>query len=83
LLLVGIGYHNELNVTNNQVASQRSARLLEQENKSRTAKYHRNNLVVVMMSINTVVELIGQAAAQRKVYWNKQTEVVYIDAAPF
>lgn len=88
LLLVGIGYqYNELNVTNNQVAlTEVQKTKLEQENKALQLQNAttETNLAVVRDVNNTVVELAGQAAAPQssaKVYWNKQTEVVYIDAA--
>ncbi|NRT12670.1 anti-sigma factor domain-containing protein [Flavobacterium sp. 14A] len=88
LLLVGIGYqYNELNVTTNQVAvTEVQKAKLEQENKALQLQNTttETNLAVVRDVNNTVVELAGQAVAPQssaKVYWNKQTEVVYIDAA--
>lgn len=88
LLLLGIGYqYNELNVTANQVAVTGVQKAkLEQENKALQLQNTttETNLAVVRNVNNTVVELAGQAVAPQssaKVYWNKQTEVVYIDAA--
>lgn len=88
LLLLGIGYqYNELNVTANQVAVTGVQKAkLEQENKALQLQNTttETNLAVVRDVNNTVVELAGQAVAPQssaKVYWNKQTEVVYIDAA--
>jgi shikimate kinase len=46
-------------------------------------KQTETSLAVVRDTKNTVVALGGQAVAptSSKVYWNKETEVVYIDAA--
>jgi hypothetical protein len=47
-------------------------------------KQTETSLAVVRDTKNTVVALGGQAVAptsSAKVYWNKETEVVYIDAA--
>jgi anti-sigma-K factor RskA len=88
LLMFGIGYqYNQLNITNNQVASTTVEKAnLEQENKVLLQKNAVTlaNLAVVRDPSNTIVTLGGQAVAPEssaKIYWNKETEVVYVDAA--
>jgi anti-sigma-K factor RskA len=88
LLMFGIGYqYNQLNITNNQVASTTVEKTnLEQENKVLLQKNAVTlaNLAVVRDPSNTIVTLGGQAVAPEssaKIYWNKETEVVYVDAA--
>lgn len=88
LLLIGIGYqYQQLEQTNNQVVSigndkeklRKEIQLLEQKNK--TAE---TTLAVIRDDKNTVVALSGQAVAPKsfaKVYWNKETKVVYVDAS--
>jgi len=88
LLLVGIGFqYNQLEQTNNQVVNattekikiEKELNILELQNKT-----NQTNLAVVRDAKNTVVALGGQAVAPEssaKVYWNKETQVVYIDAA--
>ncbi|NRS90227.1 anti-sigma-K factor RskA [Flavobacterium sp. 7E] len=88
LLLVGIGYqYNELNITANQVATtavekaklEKEFKILELKNAT-----SETNLAVVRDPKNTVVNLGGQVVAPEssaKIYWNKETEVVYVDAA--
>jgi anti-sigma-K factor RskA len=87
LLLVGIGYqYSKLSETNNQVVTvekeksklQETVVGLETKNKETQTV-----LSVVRDENNTVIALGGQAAAptaKAKIYWNKQTEVVYVDA---
>ncbi|MBC7845003.1 MAG: anti-sigma factor [Flavobacterium sp.] len=87
-LLVGIGYqYTQLNDTQNQVANvtkektnlQSAVASLELKNKqTQTA------LTVVRDTKNTVINLGGQAVSptsSAKIYWNKETEVVYVDAS--
>lgn len=88
LLLVGIGLqYNQLEQTNNQVVNvqmekvkiEQERNLLELKNKQTET-----NLAVIRDAKNTVISLGGQAVAPEssaKVYWNKETEVVYVDAS--
>lgn len=88
LLMVGIGYqYNQLNLTSNQVVNteierakiEKELNTLELQNKATET-----SLAVVRDIKNTVVALGGQAVAPEssaKVYWNKETQVVYVDAA--
>ena len=86
-LLLGVGYqYSQLNERQNEVVTigkekdklQESVLDLEIKNKqTQTA------LTVVRDAKNTVVALGGQAVAPKayaKIYWNKETEVVYVDA---
>ena len=88
LLLVGIGFqYTQLDQTNTQVvnATAEKAKIEQQLNLLELAKKQtETTLAVVRDTNNTVVELGGQAVAptsSAKVYWNKNTEVVYVDAA--
>lgn len=88
LLLVGIGYqYNQLEQTNTQVANvevlkakmEKDMNALQLKNKA-----GETSLAVVRDANNTVVALGGQAVAPEsfaKIYWNKETKVVYVDAA--
>ena len=87
-LLIGIGFqYSKLNQTNNQVVTiekeksklQETVVGLETKNKETETV-----LNVVRDETNTVVILGGQAVAptaKAKIYWNKQTQVVYVDAS--
>jgi len=88
LLLVGIGYqYNQLELTNNEVVNANTEKVkMEQEMNQLQLKNKASeiSLAVVRDATNTVVTLAGQAVAPEssaKVYWNKETQVVYIDAA--
>ncbi len=88
VLLLGVAYqYNELNLTTNQVANSQIEKVkIEQELKSLEVqnKANETSLAVVRDAKNTVVSLGGQAVAPEssaKVYWNKETQVVYVDAA--
>lgn len=88
ILLLGIGYqYNQLDQTSNQVATTTLEKVkLEKDLNALQLKNKANetSLAVVRDSKNTVVALGGQAAAPEsfaKVYWNKETKVVYVDAA--
>ena len=88
LLLVGIGFqYNQLNQTSNQVVSTEIEKAkFEKELNQLTIQNKQNEigLAVVRDTKNTVVALGGQAVAPEssaKVYWNKETQVVYVDAA--
>jgi anti-sigma-K factor RskA len=88
LLLIGIGYqYSKLKKTNNQVVTiekektklQETVVDLESKNKET-----QTILGVVRDETNTIVSLTGQAAApmaKAKIYWNKQTQLVYVDAS--
>lgn len=88
VLLVGIGFqYSKLNVTKNQIKSieiqksklEESVVDLELKNKET-----QTILGVVRDETNTIVLLDGQAAApmaKAKIYWNKETQVVYVDAS--
>lgn len=88
VLLLGVAYqYNELNLTTNQVVNSQIEKVkIEQELKSLEVqnKTNETSLAVVRDEKNTVVALGGQAVAPEssaKVYWNKETQVVYVDAA--
>lgn len=88
LLMIGVGYqYNQLNLTNNQVVKtevekvkmEKELQTLELQNKATET-----SLAVVRDVKNTVVSLGGQALvpeSSAKVYWNKDTQVVYVDAS--
>ena len=88
LLLVGIGYqYNQLELTNNQVVNATTEKVkMEEELNQLQLKNQASetSLAIVRDTKNTVVPLGGQAVAPEssaKVYWNKETQVVYVDAA--
>lgn len=88
LLLVGIGYqYNQLEQTNNQVVNAATEKVkMEEELNQLQLKNQASetSLAIVRDAKNTVVPLGGQAVAPEssaKVYWNKETQVVYVDAA--
>jgi anti-sigma-K factor RskA len=88
IFLLGIGYqYQQLNETNNQVVVINS----EKENLVKTVdslalknKTIETSLAVVRDPKNTVVSLGGQTVSptsSAKIYWNKETQVVYVDAS--
>jgi anti-sigma-K factor RskA len=88
LLLMGIGYqYQQLNITNNQVVEISS----EKENLIKTVdsldlknKTIETSLAVIRDPKNTVITLGGQAVSptsSAKIYWNKETKIVYVDAS--
>jgi anti-sigma-K factor RskA len=88
LLLVGIGFqYNQLEQTNNQIVNATTEKVKIEQELSQLQlknKASETSLAIVRDAKNTVVALGGQAVAPEsyaKVYWNKETEVVYIDAA--
>ena len=88
VLLVGIGFqYNQLDQTTTQVANSNTEKVkLEQELNTLTLqnKAAETSLAIIRDVNNTVVPLGGQAVAPQssaKVYWNKETQVVYVDAA--
>ena len=87
-LLVGIGYqYSKLNETNNQVVTIENEKSKLQETVVGLEirnKETQTVLAVVRDENNTVISLGGQAVAptaKAKIYWNKQTQVVYVDAS--
>ncbi len=88
VLLIGIGYqYSKLNETKNQVItvekekSKLQEAVVDLETKNKETE---TVLAVVRDETNTVVNLGGQAAApnaKARIYWNKQTQVVYVDAS--
>ncbi|WP_395066849.1 anti-sigma factor domain-containing protein [Flavobacterium sp.] len=87
-LLIGVGYqYNKLNDTKSTINSielektnlEKSVVNLESKNKQTATA-----LNVVRDTKNTVVTLAGQAVAptsSAKIYWNKETATVYVDAS--
>ena len=88
LLLVGIGYqYSKVNESQNQVVTVEKEKsklqevVVDLETKNKETETVLN---VVRDETNTVVVLGGQAvapSAKAKIYWNKQTQVVYVDAS--
>ena len=88
LLLIGIGYqYSKVNESKNQVVtiekekSKLQETVVDLESKNKETETILN---VVRDETNTVIALGGQAAAptaKAKIYWNKQTQVVYVDAS--
>jgi len=88
VLLIGIGFqYQKLGQTNDQIVSignekekiTKELNFLDQKNKA-----VETSLAVIRDQKNTVVALSGQAVNPKsfaKVYWNKETKVVYVDAA--
>jgi Anti-sigma-K factor rskA len=88
LLFAGVGYqYDKLNKSDNQVVTttiektklEKDLKTLEINHKDTEA-----SLALVRDTKNTIVTLDGQAIAPKsfaKVYWNKKTKVVYVDAS--
>lgn len=88
VLLAGIGYqYYEMEQTNTEIGTIQNEKsklnetvvTLEQKNKQ-----SESTLAVIRDSKNTVVNLAGQTVAPEafaKIYWNKETQAVYVDAA--
>ena len=86
-LLVGIGYqYTRLTETQNQVVNVEKEKtnlqktVIDLRSKNRQTQ---TALAVVRDTKNTVISLGGQAVSPKsyaKIYWNKETEVVYVDA---
>ena len=88
LLLGGIGFlYQQLEQTNNQVVNVSVEKSkLEKERNELVLKNAaiEKNLAIIKDSNNTVVALAGQTidpSASAKVYWNKETQTVYVDAS--
>lgn len=88
VLLIGIGYqYSKVTESKNQIVtiekekSKLQEAVVDLETKNKETETVLN---VVRDETNTVVALGGQAAAptaKAKIYWNKQTQVVYVDAS--
>jgi anti-sigma-K factor RskA len=80
LVLIGIGLqYNQLSNVQNKL----SLAAVENENLELKNKEATTALAVVRDSKNTIIALAGQAVSPKsfaKIYWNKNTEVVYVDA---
>ena len=88
LLCMGLGYqYIQLSETKNLVAATEKQKTNLQEkvvNLNLKNQQTLTALTVVRDSRNTVITLGGQAISPKssaKIYWNKQTEVVYVDAS--
>ncbi len=88
LLFVGLGYqYSQLSSNKNQIVAIETEKSKLQEALVQsviTNKQNQDALSIVRDVNNTQVNLDGQAVAPNayaKVYYNKQTEVVYVDAA--
>jgi RNA polymerase sigma factor (sigma-70 family) len=88
LLLMGIGYqYRQLNITNNQVveiSSEKENLLKAVDSLGIKNKTIETSLAVIRDPKNTVITLGGQAVSptsSAKIYWNKETRVVYVDAS--
>ncbi|MEO5777476.1 MAG: anti-sigma factor [Flavobacterium sp.] len=88
LLLIGIGYqYSKVNECKNQVVTveQEKSKLQETVVDLETRNKETETVLnVVRDETNTIVTLGGQAVAptaKAKIYWNKQTQVVYVDAS--
>lgn len=87
LLFVGIGYqYNQQNEINSQIVNIENEKSKLQESIYTIEiqkKQTESALAIVRDNKNTVINLDGQAVAPKafaKVYWNKETQIVYIDA---
>jgi len=88
LLLVGIGYqYTQHEQAQNQIVTVETekAKLREEMNSLQVKnKQTETVLAVVRDENNTVISLAGQTVApeaKAKIYWNKQTQAVYVDAS--
>jgi anti-sigma-K factor RskA len=88
VLVIGIGYqYSKLDEANDQVvAIEKEKSKLQQTvvNLETINKETETVLNVVRDETNTVITLGGQAAAptaKAKIYWNRQTQMVYVDAS--
>lgn len=88
VLMIAVGYqYTQLESANDQIVTVESEKTaLEKERNTLTLEKQEAEkvLAIVRDKNNTVVELGGQAVAPEsaaKVYWNKTTQTVYVDAA--
>jgi anti-sigma-K factor RskA len=87
VLLIGVGYqYNQQIVTQSEIVNLEKDKSDLQgvfvSNKNKLKQY-KNNLAVIQDAKNTIISLGGQAVAptsSAKIYWNKETQVVYVDA---
>lgn len=86
LLSVGYQYNQQITTQNDIVNLEKEKSDLQEifvSNKSKIKKY-KDNLAVIQDTKNTVIALGGQAispTSSAKIYWNKETQVVYVDAS--
>ncbi len=88
MLLIGIGYqYKQLSETQNQMVTAEKENMNLQDTlvglKFRN-KQTLTALTVIRDTKNTVINLGGQAISPKssaKIYWNKETQVVYVDAS--
>lgn len=88
ILMIGIGYqYNKMTTTESKISTIEKEKIklnetvttIETENKKT-----KEALNVIRDETNTIVSLGGQDAAPKakaKIYWNKQTQLVYVDAS--
>ena len=88
ILLAGIGFqYNQLELTNNQIVTTNleKVKIEKERNELATKKAAiETHLAVIKDDKNTVVTLGGQTVSPEssaKVYWNKETQTVYVDAS--
>lgn len=88
VLMIGIGYqYTQLDAANEQIVTIESEKTgLEKELNTITIEKTKTEsiLTIVRDDNNTVVALDGQAVSpesKAKIYWNKNTQTVYVDAA--
>ncbi len=86
MLVIGYQYNNQVTFKNEIVNLEKEKIKLNQavvvtKNSNKQTK---NALAIIRDTKNTVITLGGQAAAPTsfaKIYWNKETQVVYVDAS--
>ncbi len=88
ILMAGIGFqYNQLEVTNNQIVTTNleKVKIEKERNELATKKAAiETHLAVIKDDKNTVITLGGQTVSPEssaKVYWNKDTQTVYVDAS--
>ncbi len=88
ILLAGIGFqYNQLELTNNQIVTTNleKVKIEKERNELATKKAAiETHLAVIKDDKNTVITLGGQTVSPEssaKVYWNKDTHTVYVDAS--
>jgi len=88
ILLAGIGFqYNQLELTNNQIVTTNLEKVkIEKERNELAIKKAaiETHLAVIKDDKNTVITLGGQTVSPEssaKVYWNKETQTVYVDAS--
>ncbi|MCL9806295.1 anti-sigma factor [Flavobacterium amniphilum] len=86
LLFIGYQYNQQLTIKDEVVTLENANEKLNEAvvNSESEAKQNKEALNVIRDAKNTVISLAGQAVSPSsfaKVYWNKQTQTVYIDAS--